>query len=46
MKNSMKLSKSQEIINNLIYLDDIKLFAKNVKELKTLYKLLEYKVKI
>ena len=31
-----KRSKSQEKINHLMYLDDIKLFAKNEKELKTL----------
>ena len=31
-----KLSRSQEKINHLMYKDDIKLFAKNEKELKTL----------
>ena len=31
-----KLSKSQEKINHLTYIDDIKLFAKNEKELETL----------
>ena len=31
-----KLSRSQEKINHLMYLDDIKLFAKNEKELETL----------
>ena len=31
-----KLSRSQEKINHLMYTDDIKLFAKNEKELKTL----------
>ena len=31
-----KLSRSQEKINHLMYIDDIKLFAKNVKELETL----------
>ena len=31
-----KLSKSQEKINLLMYMDDIKLFAKNEKELETL----------
>ena len=31
-----KLSKSQEKINHLMYMDDIKLFAKNEKELETL----------
>ena len=31
-----KLSRSQEKINHLIYMDDIKLFAKNEKELETL----------
>ena len=30
-----KLNKSQEKINHLIYMDDIKLFAKNEKELET-----------
>ena len=37
-----KLSKSQEKINHLMYMDDIKLFAKNEKELETL---LEYIVR-
>ena len=31
-----KLSKSQEKINHLMYMDDIKLFTKNEKELETL----------
>ena len=31
-----KLCKSQEKINQLMYMDDIKLFAKNEKELETL----------
>ena len=31
-----KLSKSQEKINHLMYMDDIRLFAKNEKELETL----------
>ena len=31
-----KLSRSQEKINHLMYMDDIKLFAKNKKELETL----------
>ena len=31
-----KLSRSQEKVNHLMYLDDIKLFAKNEKELETL----------
>ena len=31
-----QLSKSQEKINHLMYMDDIKLFAKNKKELETL----------
>ena len=31
-----KLSKSQEEINHLMYMDDMKLFAKNEKELETL----------
>ena len=31
-----KLSRSQETINHLMYMDDIKLFAKNEKELETL----------
>ena len=30
-----KLCKSQEKINHLIYMDDIKLFARNEKELET-----------
>ena len=33
-----KLSKSPEKINHLMYMDDIKLFAKNEKELETLIK--------
>ena len=32
------LHKSQEKINHLIHMDDIKLFAKNEKELETLYR--------
>ena len=31
-----KLNKSQEKTNHLMYMDDIKLFAKNERELKTL----------
>ena len=31
-----KLTKSQEMINHLMYMDNIKLFAKNEKELETL----------
>ena len=31
-----KLSRSQEKINHLMYMDDVKLFAKNEKELETL----------
>ena len=31
-----ELSKSQEKINHLMYMDDIKMFAKNEKELETL----------
>ena len=31
-----KLSRSQEKINHLMYMDDIKLFAKNKKEQETL----------
>ena len=31
-----KLSRSQEMINHLMYIDDIKLFAKSEKELETL----------
>ena len=31
-----KLSRSQERVNYLMYMDDIKLFAKNEKELETL----------
>ena len=30
-----KLSRSQEKINHLMYMDDLKLFAKNEKELET-----------
>ena len=33
-----KLSKSQEKINHWMYMDDIKLFDKNEKELQTLIK--------
>ena len=36
-----KLSKSQEIINHLMYMEDIKLFAKNEKELKTLIQIVK-----
>ena len=36
-----KLSRSREMINHLMYMDDIKLFAKNEKELETLYTQLE-----
>ena len=39
-----KLSRSQEKINHLMYIDDIKLFAKNEKELETLIHI-EYTVK-
>ena len=35
-KTGYKLSISQEKINHLMYMDDIKLFAKNEKELETL----------
>ena len=35
-KAGYKLSKSQQKINILMYMDDIKLFAKNKKELETL----------
>ena len=31
-----KLGRSQEKVNPLMYMDDIKLFAKNEKELETL----------
>ena len=31
-----KLARSQEKVNHLMYMDDIKLFAKNEKELETL----------
>ena len=31
-----KLSRSEEKVNHLMYMNDIKLFAKNEKELKTL----------
>ena len=37
-----KLTESKEKINQLIYVDQIKLFAKNEKELETLYRLWEY----
>ena len=40
-----KLSRSQEKINHLMYIDDIKLFAKNEKEPETLINT-EYKVRI
>ena len=40
-----KLSRSQEKINHLTYIDDIKLFAKNEKKLETLIHT-EYTVKI
>ena len=36
MPNSYKLTKSQEKINHLMYMDDTKLFAKNEKLLETL----------
>ena len=39
------LSRSEEKINHLMYMDDIKLFAKNEKELETLYTQLEYTVR-
>ena len=35
-KAGYKLSRSHEKINHLMYMDDIKLFAKNEKELETL----------
>ena len=35
-KLGYKLSRLQEKINHLMYMDDIKLFAKNEKELETL----------
>ena len=35
-KAGYKLSRSQEKVNHLMYMDDIKLFAKNEKELETL----------
>ena len=35
-KCGYKLSKSQEKINHLIYVDEIKLFAKNEKEMEIL----------
>ena len=41
-----KLSRSQEKINHLIYMDDLKLFAKNEKELKLSYTQLEYTLRI
>ena len=40
-----KLSKSQEKVNHLMYMDDIKLFAKNVKNWKLEYTQLEYTVR-
>ena len=36
MTAAYKLSRSQEKINHLMYMDDIKLFAKNENELETL----------
>ena len=36
MHSQYKLTKPQEKINHLMYMDDIKLFAKNEKELETL----------
>ena len=41
-----KLSKSQEKINHLIYMDDIKPFAKNEKELEILIQNVRNTVKI
>ena len=35
MHSEYKLHKSQEKTNHLMYVDDIKLFAKNEKELET-----------
>ena len=35
-----KFTKSQEKINHLMYMDDIKLFAKNEKELETLIQII------
>ena len=35
-KAGYKLTESQEKINHLMYMDDIKLFAKNEKELESL----------
>ena len=35
-KAGYKLSKSQEKINHVMYMDDIKLFAQNEKELETI----------
>ena len=40
-----KRSRSQEKINHLMYMDDIKLLVKNEKELENLYTLLEYRVR-
>ena len=37
------LRKSQEKINHLMYMDDIKLFAKNEKELETLIQIVTIK---
>ena len=36
-----KLSKRQEKINHLMYMNDIKLFVKNAKELKTIIRALK-----
>ena len=41
-----KLSRSEEKINHLIYMDDIELFAKNEKNWKLSYTPLEYAVRI
>ena len=41
-----KLSKSQEMINNLMYMDDIKLFPQNEKELETLIQTVRMEVNI
>ena len=40
-----KLSKSQEKINKIMYMDDIKLFAKMKQDWKLLYTQLEYTIR-
>ena len=45
MHTKYKLIKSQEKINHIMYMCDIKLFAKNETQLETLYTKLEYTVR-